>query len=64
MKIWFKIMDPLVDAYSSLSLSDKGKINPEVREKSIKETRKFLIEICLACIFLLIVSFCSNQMKQ
>jgi hypothetical protein len=29
-------MDPLVDAYSKLTIEDKGKIDPEVRSKAIK----------------------------
>lgn len=57
-------MDPLADEYSKLSLSDKGKINPEVRETSIRETRKFLIEVCLACIFILAVTTYSKVLQR
>lgn len=56
MQVWFKIMDPLADAYGRLTPEDKGQIDPEVREKAIKETRVFLIEITLASIIMLVFS--------
>lgn len=37
----------MVDAYRKLSPEDKGKIDPEVRDHAIKDTRKFLVEIVL-----------------
>jgi hypothetical protein len=55
-KVFFRVMDPLVDAYSGLTLSDKGRIDPAVREKSLVETRKFLIEVGLSAILMLVVS--------
>lgn len=49
-------MDPLVDAYSKLSPEDKGRIDPEIRDDAIKETRKFLVEVVLVSGVLLFVS--------
>jgi hypothetical protein len=57
--VWFKVMDPLVEAYSKLKVEEKGRIDPEVKEKSITETRIFLVEITMASIGLLIYSFFS-----
>ncbi len=46
--MWFKVMDPLAEAYGKLKLEDTGKIDPQIKEKSITETRIFLIEITIA----------------
>lgn len=49
-------MDPLAEAYGRLNLSENRKIDPEVIEKAITQTRKFLIDIALASILLMLFS--------
>ena len=49
-------MDPLAEAYGKLTLNENGKIDPEVIEKSVTQTRKFLIDIALASILLMLFS--------
>jgi alkane 1-monooxygenase len=38
--LWFKIMDPMVDAYNKVK---SGCIDQTVKEKAITETRKFML---------------------
>lgn len=38
--LWFKIMDPMVEAYNKVK---SGSIDPSVKEKAITETRKFML---------------------
>ena len=45
-------MDPLADAYGKLKLEDTGKIDPQIKEKSITETRIFLIWVTIAALLL------------
>lgn len=47
--VWFSVMDPLVDEYNQLKT---GKIDSEVRAKTNRLIRIFIIEISLASIVL------------
>lgn len=49
-------MDPLNEAYTKLTIEDKGKIDPAVKEKAITDTRAFLVEVAIASVILLIIS--------
>ena len=49
-------MDPLVDEYKKLELKDKGRIDPEVMQKSVYETRIFLVEVAVSAVSLFLIS--------
>lgn len=46
-------MDPLVDEYNK---TKKGDINGEVMRKAVKDTRKFIVKICLFTFTVLLAS--------
>jgi len=46
-------MDPLVEAYAKLDSSKGEVVEAAIMEKSVVETRKFLIEIGLSSLLLL-----------
>ena len=50
-------MDPLAEAYVKLKLKDAGKIDPQIKEKSITETRIYLIDVTIAALCLLALGF-------
>jgi hypothetical protein len=50
-------MDPLAEAYGKLKLEDAGKTDLQIKEKSITETRIFLIEVTIAALFLVVFGF-------
>ena len=49
-------MDPLVDEYRKLDKKEEGKINPEVMQKSIHETRVFLVEVAMSAVLLFVTA--------
>lgn len=59
--VWFSVMDPLVDEYNKLKT---GNICSEVRAKSNKLIRYFIVEISLAAFFLCLTNYAILWIKD
>jgi hypothetical protein len=56
-KVWFEIMDPLVEEYKKYAV---GTIKTELTEKSLSLTRRFTIKLAIFIVFMWSLSLLKN----